>query len=73
MKAITDTMFDLKTVSEQTTLMVGQSPDQRRHHEAAVRSAARRGANTRSGCGIKAVKRPSGVVTDVRPPGCRSG
>lgn len=25
MKAITDTMFDLKTVSEQTTLMVGQS------------------------------------------------
>ena len=26
---------------------------------------------TRSGCGIITVKRPSAVVTEVRPPGCR--
>jgi outer membrane protein OmpA-like peptidoglycan-associated protein len=29
--------------------------------------------STRSACGISAVKRPSAVVTAVRPPGCRSG
>ncbi len=29
--------------------------------------------NTRSGCGISAVKRPSGVVTAVRPPGLPLG
>ena len=29
--------------------------------------------NTRSGCGIRAVKRPSTVVTAVRPPGLPLG